>query len=250
MWQCVCVFVRGSAHKHTHTVTHSSSLGIICNNCSPNNPANRGKGQVREVNTGGMWRTAERQERKTKRTTTEAGGKQGREVRARCRLSPLVSAVVSRMDDPLLHRTGHLTLSTSPLFPSFLKAQGLPGGVEFLSNYVHKAATDSCIVPVQQKQHVVHNNRAPLTVFPEQNKGGTLIKAICGALYIIGCYVIFTVRSCPVLIAGLWSRVGVGDKSPFTPSTHLLLLTNMKDSFWTDLYRARLKCLNLTLVIS
>lgn len=38
----------------------SSSLGVICNNCSRNNLANRGKGQVWEVNMGGMRRRKER----------------------------------------------------------------------------------------------------------------------------------------------------------------------------------------------
>lgn len=96
-------------------------------------------------------------------TGMKGKSKDRRKVSVRCRLLPLVPAVASRMNDPLHHWIGHRTLFL-PLLPlslSFLKAQGLPGSVEFLSNYTCStvtARTDSCIVPLQGKQKVVHNN--------------------------------------------------------------------------------------------
>lgn len=148
MWACKCVWV------HAHRRTHSSSLGIICNNCSHNNLANRRKGQVN---------MEKKKRRNNRRVIEEERGKpiwqerkekweQRREAGIRCYLPPLVSAVASRMNETLRHRIGRHTLFLLSLvfissFPE--KPQGLSGGVVFLSNYTDSTVADRFIVPLQ-----------------------------------------------------------------------------------------------------
>lgn len=132
-------------------------------------------------------------ERRGKQRWREWNGKmENREERSRCRLSPLVSAVASRMSDAC-QWTGQRTLSSPSCIYSPLCLEG-PGSRRQRWSPV-SAHADSCIVPSQGKRHVVPNNWAPLTTLPTEDKGDTLLKALCEATCIIEHYIMFTVCS-------------------------------------------------------
>lgn len=159
--------------------------------------------------------------------------KQRRKVSACCHLSPLVSAVASRLNDPLLHWIGHRTLSSlSCLYISLFSwkpkvSQAALNSCWTTHTVLLQPALTAVLFHCRGKQHVVHNNWAPLSTLPMENKGDTLLKALRGALCIIECYIMFTVHS-------LCSHSGPnkqGWSAGWKHFTPLVRLAKMKDLF-------------------
>ena len=200
---CVCVYERERDRERerekarTHTL--SSSPGVICNNCSRNNLANRGKGQVCEVSTGGKRRWEEKKKEKKKGNRrnnsrvieNEKKGKQRwREPKRKWKLReerrgearrtlPLSATSLCCCIEDEWCLSGDWSVAhflPSPAFipsQSWKKAQGLPGCVWIPVETAHTEllqprTADSCIVPNCRRDGTfAHNNRAPLNhIFP------------------------------------------------------------------------------------